>query len=56
MTYAHKRNSSLTAFLDYDFTKKDYTIDVENDNGKQRDMAKKIIGRFTLGAAFNITF
>ena len=56
LTYAHKRNSSLTAFLDYDFTKKDYTIDVENDNGKQHDMAKKNIGRFTLGAAFNITF
>ena len=56
LTYAHKRNSSLTAFLDYDFTKKDYTVDVENDNGKQHDMAKKNIGRFTLGAAFNITF
>ena len=56
LTYAHKRNSSLTAFLDYDFTKKDYTLDVENNNGKQHDMTKKNIGRFTLGAAFNVTF
>lgn len=56
LTYSHKKNSSWRVFLDYDFTRKRYALEVGDGNGTQHDTTRKDISRFTMGTAFNIIF
>ncbi|MGN0280751.1 MAG: phosphatase PAP2 family protein [Prevotella sp.] len=56
LTYSHKRNSSLRVFLDYDFTRKRYELELGDGQGTRHDKTRKDTGRLTLGTAYNVTF